>query len=106
MPTEAEEAPNLQDGEEVPILGNDEIVERADFLVFVILRAFADKLGDLVALPYRHHVDSNELNGLCVGTGRDGGAESCSGQYTDSSLTTTQGKQVTFDRGRGWTSFG
>ena len=92
MPADADKPANLQDGEEVSLLGDDEVFESPDFLALVVLRVLADELGDLVALPKRHHVDGNELNGLCVrDTGRGGGAESCSGQDTDSSLTTAQG---------------
>jgi len=97
VPAEAEEAADLQDGDEASLLGHDKIVDSADFLGLVVLHAPADELGDLVTLSNGHHVDRNELNGLRMGdTDRDDGTDSCSGQDTDSGLPAAQGRRGLF----------
>ena len=102
MPAEAEEAANLQDSDEASLPGHDEIVDSADFLGLVVLHAPADELGDLVTLSNGHHVDGNELNGLCMGdTDGDDGTDSCGGQDSDSCLAAAQGRRGLLGGGHG-----
>ena len=70
---------HLQDGEEFPVLGDDEIVESADLFVFVVDNVAADQLAG--AIPFRHerYVDLDHCDALGEHTARLNGEKTCDG---------------------------
>jgi hypothetical protein len=66
MSAEAEKAADLQNGNQLAILGDDDVIKRADLLVLLVMNGLAEEFRCLEAVCNGRYIDFDKRNRLSL----------------------------------------